>query len=33
MQNAIETRIPLSELQQLVDTINGNLITAQQLFG
>lgn len=33
MQNAIETRVPLSELQQLVNTIDGNLITAQQLFG
>lgn len=32
MQNAIETRVPLSELQQLVNTIDGNLITAQQLF-
>ena len=33
MQNSIESRVPLSELQQLVNTINGNLITAQQLFG
>lgn len=33
MQNAIETGVPLSELQQLVNTIDGNLITAQQLFG
>jgi hypothetical protein len=33
MQNAIETRVPQSELQQLVNTIDGNLITAQQLFG
>jgi hypothetical protein len=32
MQNAIETRVPLSELQQLVNTIDGNLTTAQQLF-
>jgi len=31
MQNAIETRVPLSELQQLVNTIDGNLLTAQQL--
>ena len=28
MQNSIESRVPLSELQQLVNTINGNLITA-----
>jgi high-affinity iron transporter len=33
MQNSIESRVPLSELQQLVNTIDGNLITAQQLFG
>jgi hypothetical protein len=32
MQNAIETRVPHSELQQLVNTIDGNLISAQQLF-
>jgi ABC-type transport system substrate-binding protein len=32
MQNSIESRVPLSELQQLVNTIDGNLITAQQLF-
>jgi hypothetical protein len=31
-QNAIESRVPLSELQQLVNTIDGNLTTAQQLF-
>lgn len=33
MQNAIESRVPVGELQQLVNTIDGNLITAQQLFG
>lgn len=33
IQNAIETRVPLCELQQLVNTVGGNLITAQQLFG
>jgi hypothetical protein len=33
MQNSIESRVPLSELQLLVNTIDGNLITAQQLFG
>ena len=33
MQNSIESRVPLSELKQLVNTIDGNLITAQQLFG
>jgi hypothetical protein len=32
MQNAIETRVSHSELQQLVNTIDGNLISAQQLF-
>lgn len=32
VQNAIESRVPLSELQQLVNTIDGNLMTAQQLF-
>ena len=32
LQNAIESRVPLSELQQLVNTIDGNLTTAQQLF-
>lgn len=32
VQNAIDTRVPLSELQQLVNTIDGNLMTAQQLF-
>lgn len=32
IQNAIETRVPLSELQQLVNTTDGNLVTAQQLF-
>jgi hypothetical protein len=32
VQNAINTRVPLSELQQLVNTIDGNLMTAQQLF-
>lgn len=33
MQNAIESRVPVGEFQQLVNTIDGNLITAQQLFG
>jgi hypothetical protein len=32
VQNAINTRVPLSELQQLVNTIDGNLMTAQQQF-
>jgi hypothetical protein len=33
MQNAIESRVPAGELQQLVNTIDGNLSTTQQLFG
>jgi hypothetical protein len=32
VQSAIETKVPLSELQQLVTTIDGKLATAQQLF-
>ncbi|MPZ06975.1 MAG: hypothetical protein GEU26_11275 [Nitrososphaeraceae archaeon] len=32
VQSAIETKAPLSELQQLVTAIDGNLTTAQQLF-
>lgn len=32
VQSAIETKGPLSELQQLVTTIDGKLTTAQQLF-
>lgn len=32
VQSAIETKVPISELQQLVTTIDGNLTTAQQLF-
>jgi hypothetical protein len=33
IQSAIESRVPVAELQQLVNTIDGNLVTAQQLFG
>lgn len=32
VQSAIETKVPLSELQQLVTTIDGKLAAAQQLF-
>jgi hypothetical protein len=32
MQNAIKTRVPHSESQQLVSTIDGNLIEVRQLF-
>lgn len=32
VQSAIETKIPLSELQQLVTTIDGKLAAAQQPF-
>lgn len=32
VQSAIETKVPLSELLQLVTTIDGKLATAQQLF-
>jgi hypothetical protein len=32
LANAIESRVPPGEVQQLVNTIDGNLMTAQQLF-
>jgi hypothetical protein len=32
VQSAIETKVPLSELLQLVTTIDDELATAQQLF-
>ena len=32
VQSAIETKVPLSELQQLVTTIDGKLAAAQQPF-
>lgn len=32
VQSAIEIKVPLSDLQQLVTTVDGKLTTAQQLF-